>query len=505
MPLKDLPADARPREKLLARGAARAGRRRAAGAAAAHRPARARACCSWPQQLLDALRRLRRPAARQRRRPEAHQGPGPGQARRDCGGAGAGAPRAGRSSCSSAPVFDTPGQVKDYLAAAPGRARSTRCSRCCSSTRQHRLLQLEEMFRGTLTQTSVYPREVVKRALAAATPRAVILAHNHPSGVAEPSRADEFLTQTLKSALALVDVRVLDHLVVGQGDGGVVRRAGAAVKARSLQDLAALRDGAARSAKPRPPPMHGARERPSGSARSSARDAVRPTPSARCTPLPAARPRAWPPCRGPPPRAARSASATKRAALREAMSDEVDVESLLHTDDGLSFRRRASAPTWCAAAPRPLGDPGADRPARPAPRRGARAARRLPARGAAARPALRARGPRQGPRLARPRAGAQGQGAALAGASKEVIAFTQAAAAGRRRGADGAAGTPQRGALISPRSRVATASHGQRGRRAGQRLEQQLAAQHRVAHRGVERHLAQQLQPHRRWPAPGLT
>jgi DNA repair protein RadC len=80
---------------------------------------------------------------------------------------------------------------------------------------QNHLLKLEQMFRGTLTQTSVYPREVVKRALELQA-GAVILAHNHPSGVAEPSRADEFLTQTLASALQLIDVRVLDHLVVGQ-------------------------------------------------------------------------------------------------------------------------------------------------------------------------------------------------------------------------------------------------------------------------------------------------
>ncbi|MBQ0946317.1 DNA repair protein RadC [Ideonella sp. 4Y16] len=79
---------------------------------------------------------------------------------------------------------------------------------------QHRLIAIEEMFRGTLTQTSVYPREVVKRALAHGA-GAVILSHNHPSGSLEPSRADEHLTQALKSALALVDVRVLDHVVVG--------------------------------------------------------------------------------------------------------------------------------------------------------------------------------------------------------------------------------------------------------------------------------------------------
>jgi len=78
---------------------------------------------------------------------------------------------------------------------------------------QNRLLHFEEMFRGTLTQTSVYPREVVKLALEW-NAAAVIFAHNHPSGVAEPSRADESLTSALKQALGLVDVRVLDHFVV---------------------------------------------------------------------------------------------------------------------------------------------------------------------------------------------------------------------------------------------------------------------------------------------------
>ena len=78
---------------------------------------------------------------------------------------------------------------------------------------QNRVLAVDEMFRGTLTQTSVYPREVVKAALRA-NAAAVIFAHNHPSGVAEPSRADEALTQSLKQALSLVDVKVLDHFIV---------------------------------------------------------------------------------------------------------------------------------------------------------------------------------------------------------------------------------------------------------------------------------------------------
>ncbi|NTV94357.1 MAG: DNA repair protein RadC [Thiobacillus sp.] len=84
---------------------------------------------------------------------------------------------------------------------------------------QNRVLASEELFRGSLTQTSVYPREVVKRALAH-NAAGVILAHNHPSGVAEPSQADRWLTDQLKAALALVDVRVLDHFVVA-GDSGL--------------------------------------------------------------------------------------------------------------------------------------------------------------------------------------------------------------------------------------------------------------------------------------------
>ncbi len=115
----------------------------------------------------------------------------------------------------AAPVFDAPERVKQFLGLQLGN-RTQEIFAVLFLDGQHRLLQLEEMFHGTLTQTSVYPREVVKRALAL-NAGAVVLAHNHPSGVAEPSRADEFLTQTLKSALQLVDVRVLDHVIVGQG------------------------------------------------------------------------------------------------------------------------------------------------------------------------------------------------------------------------------------------------------------------------------------------------
>jgi DNA repair protein RadC len=114
-----------------------------------------------------------------------------------------------------ADVFDTPGRVKDYLALhLGGREREVFCVLFLSA--QHHMLAVEDLFQGTLMQTSVYPREVVRRALAL-NAAAVVLAHNHPSGVAEPSRADEHLTQQLVRALQLVDVRVLDHVVVGQG------------------------------------------------------------------------------------------------------------------------------------------------------------------------------------------------------------------------------------------------------------------------------------------------
>jgi len=113
------------------------------------------------------------------------------------------------------PVFDSPPAVRQYVQLHLG-GLGHEVFAVLFLDSQHRLLVMEPMFRGTLTQTSVYPREVVRRALAC-NAGAVILAHNHPSGAAEPSRADEFLTQALKSALALVDVRVLDHLVVGCG------------------------------------------------------------------------------------------------------------------------------------------------------------------------------------------------------------------------------------------------------------------------------------------------
>jgi DNA repair protein RadC len=114
-----------------------------------------------------------------------------------------------------APVFDAPQKVKDFVALRLGGLPHEVFAVLWLDA-QHRLIDMQELFRGSLAQTSVYPREVLRQALGL-NAGAAILAHNHPSGVAEPSRADEALTQSLVSALRLIEVRVLDHLVVGTG------------------------------------------------------------------------------------------------------------------------------------------------------------------------------------------------------------------------------------------------------------------------------------------------
>ena len=112
-------------------------------------------------------------------------------------------------------AFHTPGAVKQYLQLQLAH-KNHEVFAVLFLDSQNRMLALEELFRGTLSQTSVYPREVVLRALHHQA-AAVVLSHNHPSGSVQPSRADEHLTQNLKASLALVDVRVLDHIIVGQG------------------------------------------------------------------------------------------------------------------------------------------------------------------------------------------------------------------------------------------------------------------------------------------------
>jgi DNA repair protein RadC len=113
-------------------------------------------------------------------------------------------------------TFDSPDAVKHYCMLHLG-ALDHEVFGVLFLDVQNRLIKYESMFRGTLTQTSVYPREVVKACLALDA-ASVILTHNHPSGAVTPSRADECLTSTLKTALALIDVRVLDHVVVSASE-----------------------------------------------------------------------------------------------------------------------------------------------------------------------------------------------------------------------------------------------------------------------------------------------
>lgn len=113
------------------------------------------------------------------------------------------------------PPLTSPRVARDYLVAQL-RDRDHEVFCCLYLDNRHRLLGFEELFRGTIDGASVHPREVVKRALARRA-AAVILVHNHPSGIAEPSQADEVITSRLRDALALVDIRVVDHLIVGDG------------------------------------------------------------------------------------------------------------------------------------------------------------------------------------------------------------------------------------------------------------------------------------------------
>jgi len=116
--------------------------------------------------------------------------------------------RRGRRGCA----FSSPQVVRDFLRLKLGALEHEVFAMLLLDA-QNRLIDYQEMFRGTVTQTSVYPREVVKEALSR-NAAAAIFAHNHPSGAPEPSHADEMLTRTLKQALGLVDVRVLDHFIV---------------------------------------------------------------------------------------------------------------------------------------------------------------------------------------------------------------------------------------------------------------------------------------------------
>jgi DNA repair protein RadC len=209
--LKDIPAAARPREKLLALGpAALADAELIALLLRTGLPGTS--VLQMAQQLLDAFGGLGGLLAASAGDLQRIKGLGPAK-RAELTAVMELARRSLARQLTQRPVLASPQAVKDYVRLA--LAQHQREVFAVMFLDAHsQLIALEEMFHGTLTHTSVYPREVVKRALQL-NASAVILAHNHPSGTAEPSNADGLLTHTLQAALRLVDVRVLDHLVVG--------------------------------------------------------------------------------------------------------------------------------------------------------------------------------------------------------------------------------------------------------------------------------------------------
>ncbi|MFM2121469.1 MAG: hypothetical protein RL722_2937 [Pseudomonadota bacterium] len=213
--MKDLPAALRPREKLLALGPAALADAELL-ALLLRTGYQGTGVLSMAQQLLDHLGGIGGLLRADASRLATVKGLGGPAKRAELLAVFELARRAIAVQLAERPLFESPEAVRDYL-----RLQLAGLDRevfgLMFLDAQQRLLAFEILFQGTLAQTSVYPREVVKRALAL-NAAAVVLAHNHPSGVAEPSRADEYLTQQLRSALALVDVRVLDHMVVGGRD-----------------------------------------------------------------------------------------------------------------------------------------------------------------------------------------------------------------------------------------------------------------------------------------------
>ena len=211
--LDHLPPDARPREKLLARGA---------GALAdaellallLRTGSAGQGVLQLAQSLLDRFGGLGGLLAAQGADLAAIKGLGPAK----CAEIAAVLEIARRvlaERLAEQPTFEQPQSVKDYLSLQLA-ALDHEAFAVMFLDVKHKLIGFETLFHGTLSHTTVHPREVAKRALAL-NASAVVLAHNHPSGVAEPSRADELITATLRQALQLVDVRVLDHVVVCRG------------------------------------------------------------------------------------------------------------------------------------------------------------------------------------------------------------------------------------------------------------------------------------------------
>lgn len=214
MSLKDLPADAQPREKLLARGAATLSDTELL-ALLLRTGTQGRGVMQMAGEVLQRFDGIAGLLHAQGEDLRSVKGLGGTAKRAQLMAVLELARRALAQQLKAREVFSSPDAVKNYLqlhlAHKPHEVFAV-----LFLDAQNKLIAMEELFRGTLTQTSVYPREVVLKALHHHA-ASVVLAHNHPSGTVQPSRADEALTQALKAALGLVDVRVLDHVIVAPG------------------------------------------------------------------------------------------------------------------------------------------------------------------------------------------------------------------------------------------------------------------------------------------------
>jgi DNA repair protein RadC len=215
MPLTDLPHDARPREKLLARGAGALSDAELL-ALVLRTGFAGKSVLQFASDLLERFGGLAGLLQADATALKSFKGLGGPAKRAELAAVLELARRATAEQLKARSILDNAQAVKNFLQLhLAGRAHEVFAALFLDS--QHRLIEMEELFHGTLAQTSVYPREVVVRALHH-NAAAVVLAHNHPSGNTAPSQADQTLTQALKAALALIDVRVLDHVIVAPGN-----------------------------------------------------------------------------------------------------------------------------------------------------------------------------------------------------------------------------------------------------------------------------------------------
>ncbi len=213
MAIRDWPLDERPREKLLEKGAAALADAELL-AILLRSGTKGHSALDLARDILKSFRSLRKLIAADRQRFCAEPGLGPARFA-ELQAAVEIARRQLSETMRAGPSLSSPRATRDFLAVQL-RDLEHEVFCCLYLDKRHRLIQFQELFRGTIDGASVHPREIVKLALQRNS-AAIIIAHNHPSGIAEPSQADEHITQRVKEALALVDIRLLDHIIVGDG------------------------------------------------------------------------------------------------------------------------------------------------------------------------------------------------------------------------------------------------------------------------------------------------